>query len=582
MRQVGKVGESTRMGIVLAGIVSMIAASVLAAAPPLAALASPVDAEAEASGSDHGSLDVAQQASPTSEPNVFDVDTAVTGRDYAANTRHVLFLLDRTGSIGQADYKAIASRTVELAKRLTRTGQVQVSFVLFAGTAEKPESVYYDGWEVPRDLDHLKKPDLTNAKGVNALEQVSGNVVSQGGAWTANRRWLNPYTGESEFYGNERWTSWKAAFDGAKTIMNDNTLPTDVVFFSDGSPYAEGKWSTSELTNAAIDAAKKVLANDPNVQSFNVVGLDRSGMNKTTMQRLANEAVPGKGALTISADPDKIISAIEDTVTCKVFSAMSARDVSIKMDLTKHVLPAVMDDHGRVKVKVTIEEHGKTTTLTEGDGYDYSFDAAAKTLTIKLKNQLDGAQTAHIRFSVKPTSETLKKALAGEKGPDGNGWPATSGPAGTHIDQAGDLVHSAGVAATILPQLARLTYDGNEGVGDMSGHAFTVAAGTTLAREQYDVRSEFRYEGHEFAGWCLDPLCKSGPVQSTLTLPAGTTTLYAHWLQPSLPTTGETAGDSASTAVMYAMGGSLLLVGVILLTIAVGRRTREGTGPAVN
>lgn len=513
---------------------------------------------------------MAQQASPTSEPNVFDVDTAVTGRDYAANTRHVLFLLDRTGSIGQADYKAIASRTVELAKRLTRTGQVQVSFVLFAGTAEKTASVYYDGWEVPRDLDHLKKPDLTNAKGVNALEQVSGNVVSQGGAWTANRRWLNPYTGESEFYGNELGTSWNAAFDGAKTIMKDNTLPTDVVFFSDGSPYAEGKWNTSEL------------ANDPNVQSFNVVGLDRSGMNKTTMQRLANEAVPGKGALTISADPDKIISAIEDTVTCKVFSAMSARDVSVKMDLTKHVLPAVMDDHGRVKVKVTIEEHGKTTTLTEGDGYDYSFDAAAKTLTIKLKNQLDGAQTAHIRFSVKPTSETLKKALAGEKGPDGNGWPATSGPAGTHIDQAGDLVHSAGVAATILPQLARLTYDGNEGVGDMSGHAFTVAAGTTLAREQYDVRSEFRYEGHEFAGWCLDPLCKSGPVQSTLTLPAGTTTLYAHWLQPSLPATGETAGDSASTAVMYAMGGSLLLVGVILLTIAVGRRTREGTGPAVN
>lgn len=545
-----------------------------------------VDAEAEASGSDHGSLDVAQQASPTSEPNVFDVDTAVTGRDYAANTRHVLFLLDRTGSIGQADYKAIASRTVELAKRLTRTGQVQVSFVLFAGTAEKPESVYYDGWEVPRDLDHLKRPDLTNAKGVNALEQVSGNVVSQNGAWVgawaANRRWLNPYTGESEFYGNELGTSWNAAFDGAKTIMKDNTLPTDVVFFSDGSPYAEGKWSTSELTNAAIDAAKKVLANDPNVQSFNVVGLDRSGMNKTTMQRLANEAVPGKGALTISADPDKIISAIEDTVTCKVFSAMSARDVSVKMDLTKHVLPAVMDDHGRVKVKVTIEEHGKTTTLTEGDGYDYSFDAAAKTVTIKLKNQLDGAQTAHIRFSVKPTSETLRKALAGEKGQDGNGWPATSGPAGTHIDQAGDLVHSAGVAATILPQLARLTYDGNEGVGDMSGHAFTVAAGTTLAREQYDVRSEFRYEGHEFAGWCLDPLCKSGPVQSTLTLPAGTTTLYAHWLQPSLPATGETAGDSASTAAMYAMGGSLLLVGVILLTIAVGRRTREGTGPAVN
>lgn len=574
MRQVGKVGESTRMGIVLAGIVSMIAASVLAAAAPPSALASPVDAEAEASGSDHGSLDVAQQASPTSEPNVFDVDTAVTGRDYAANTRHVLFLLDRTGSIGQADYKAIASRTVELAKRLTRTGQVQVSFVLFAGTAEKPESVYYDGWEVPRDLDHLKRPDLTNAKGVNALEQVSGNVVSQNGAWVgawaANRRWLNPYTGESEFYGNELGTSWNAAFDGAKTIMKDNTLPTDVVFFSDGVPSEKGKWNTSEL------------ANDPNVQSFNVVGLDRSGMNKTTMQRLANEAVPGKGALTISADPDKIISAIEDTVTCKVFSAMSARDVSVKMDLTKHVLPAVMDDHGRVKVKVTIEEHGKTTTLTEGDGYNYSFDAAAKTVTIKLKNQLDGAQTAHIRFSVKPTSETLKKTLGGEKGPDGNGWPATSAPAGTHIDQAGDLVHSAGVAATILPQLARLTYEGNGGVGDMSGHAFTVAAGTTLAREQYDVRSEFRYEGHEFAGWCLDPLCKSGPVQSTLTLPAGTTTLYAHWLQPSLPATGETAGDSASTAVMYAMGGSLLLVGVILLTIAVGRRTREGTGPAVN
>lgn len=561
------VSKSTRMMAALAGVVSMIAASLLAA--PLAALASPVDAEA--SGSDHGSLDVTQQASPTNEPNVFNVDTVVTGKDYAANSRHVLFLLDRTGSIGQTNYKEIASRTAELAKRLTKTGQVQVSFVLFAGIAKEPASVYYDGWEVPKDLDHLKRPDLTNAKGVNALEQVSGNIVSTS---AANGRWLNPYTGESEFYGTETATNWKAAFDGAKIIMAGNDLPTDVVFFSDGGPSTPGN-GTAAATNVAINTAKKVLATDPNVQSFNVIGLDRANMNKPPMQRLANEAVPGKGSLTISADTNKIISAIEDTVTSKVFSAVSARDVSIKMDLTKHVLPAVMDEHGRVKVTVTIEEHGNTTTLTEGDGYDYSFDAAAKTVSIRLKRQLDGAQKVHVLFSVKPTSETLRKALDGEKGPNGNGWPATSDPAVTHVDQAGDLVHSTGVAATILPQLARLTYGGNGGVGDMSGHAFTVAAGTTLAREQYDVRNEFRYEGHEFAGWCLDPLCKSGPLQSTLTLPAGTTTLYAHWLQPSLPATGETAGREDTTAVMYAMGVSLLLVGFILLTIDVGRREKS-------
>ena len=83
----------------------------------------------------------------TDKPNVFDVNLSATGRDYAKNREHALFVLDRTGSVGQAEYDEIANAVRSLGRRLMATGQVQVSVVLFAGGAGEENSVWYDGYE---------------------------------------------------------------------------------------------------------------------------------------------------------------------------------------------------------------------------------------------------------------------------------------------------------------------------------------------------------------------------------------------------------------------------------------------------
>ena len=92
-----------------------------------------VAANALAADSDEPGLTASKTV--TDKPNVFDVNLSATGRDYAKNREHALFVLDRTGSVGQAEYDEIANAVRSLGRRLMATGQVQVSVVLFAGGA---------------------------------------------------------------------------------------------------------------------------------------------------------------------------------------------------------------------------------------------------------------------------------------------------------------------------------------------------------------------------------------------------------------------------------------------------------------
>ena len=89
-------------------------------------------------GSEKG-LAVSKTVAATDTANVFDVNLSATGRDWAKNKEHALFVLDRTGSVGQAGYDEIANMVRSLGKRLMATGQVQVSVVLFAGSAKEEE-----------------------------------------------------------------------------------------------------------------------------------------------------------------------------------------------------------------------------------------------------------------------------------------------------------------------------------------------------------------------------------------------------------------------------------------------------------
>ena len=94
-----------------------------------------------AADTDEPGLTASKTVTATDKPNVFDVNLSATGRDYAKNREHALFVLDRTGSVGQAEYDEIANAVRSLGRRLMATGQVQVSVVLFAGGAGEENSV---------------------------------------------------------------------------------------------------------------------------------------------------------------------------------------------------------------------------------------------------------------------------------------------------------------------------------------------------------------------------------------------------------------------------------------------------------
>ena len=168
-------------------------------------------AMAAEAGAEKG-LAVSKTVTATDTPNVFNVNLSATGRDWAKNKQHALFILDRTGSVGQAEYDEIANMVCSLGKRLMATGQVQVSVVLFAGGALEENSVWHDGYENvvthstnPADLDKIMVPVSTT-------------------------------THNGVFYGSEYGTNWQTGFDGASNVMANEQLPTDVFFFSDGLP----------------------------------------------------------------------------------------------------------------------------------------------------------------------------------------------------------------------------------------------------------------------------------------------------------------------------------------------------------
>lgn len=191
-----------------------------------------------AADTDEPGLTASKTVTATDKPNVFDVNLSATGRDYAKNREHALFVLDRTGSVGQAEYDEIANAVRSLGRRLMATGQVQVSVVLFAGGAGEENSVWYDGYENmvthstnPADLDRIMVP-------------VSTTTTTHNGV----------------FYGSEYGTNWEAAFDGASNVMAHEQLPTDVFFFSDGHPNtwagADGYKEEEEAYSRALSRAR--------------------------------------------------------------------------------------------------------------------------------------------------------------------------------------------------------------------------------------------------------------------------------------------------------------------------------------
>lgn len=477
-----------------------------------------------AADTDEPGLTASKTVTATDKPNVFDVNLSATGRDYAKNKEHALFVLDRTGSVGQSEYDEIANMVRGLGRRLMATGQVQVSVVLFAGGAQEKESVWYDGYENvvthstnPADLDRIMVP-------------VSTTTTTHNGV----------------FYGSEYGTNWEAAFDGASNVMAHEQLPTDVFFFSDGHPNtwagADG-YKEEEAYSHALSRVREFAASyGDHIQNFTSIGLQRDNQDLSKLEHLSKDVFGAKAKTEFSSTGDQVSEDLESNVENELMTGGFAKGVTLTDQLSGNVKPVSTDTKGRPGLSVGVStDGGKATTLVEGKDYEYTY--ANNRISVRLLNQLKGSQTVTVTIPVKPTDKVLQQAVAGQPGPDTgdpdtgslsagkHGWYSNTGTnTVTHTSPNTGATGTSTLPKPVIPvQVARLQYDKNAetATGDMGKDAVTAPAGS----EQAIAANKFANANYTFQGWNTQADGKGMTYQKgdKLTLPAGTTVLYAQW-----------------------------------------------------
>ena len=477
-----------------------------------------------AADTDEPGLTASKTVTATDKPNVFDVNLSATGRDYAKNREHALFVLDRTGSVGQAEYDEIANAVRSLGRRLMATGQVQVSVVLFAGSAREENSVWYDGYENmvthstnPADLDRIMVPVSTTT------------------------------THNGVFYGSEYGTNWEAAFDGASNVMAHEQLPTDVFFFSDGHPNtwagADGYKEEEEAYSRALPRAREFAASyGDHIQNFTSIGLQRDGQDLSKLEHLSKDVFGAKAKTEFSSTGDQVSEDLESNVENELMTGGFAKGVTLTDQLSGNVKPVSTDTKGRPGLSVGVStDGGKATTLVEGKDYEYTY--SNNRISVRLLNQLKGSQTVTVTIPVKPTDKVLQQAVAGQPGPDTgdpdtgslsagkHGWYSNTGTnTVTHTSPNTGATGTSTLPKPVIPvQVARLQYDKNAetATGDMGKDAVTAPAGS----EQAIAANKFANANYTFQGWNTQADGKGMAYAKgdKLTLPAGTTVLYAQW-----------------------------------------------------
>lgn len=479
-----------------------------------------------AADTDEPGLTASKTVTATDKPNVFDVNLSATGRDYVKNKEHALFVLDRTGSVGQSEYDEIANMVRGLGRRLMATGQVQVSVVLFAGGAGEENSVWYDGYENmvthstnPADLDRIMVP-------VSTTTTTTHNGV---------------------FYGSEYGTNWDAAFDGASNVMAHEQLPTDVFFFSDGHPNtwagADGYKEEEEAYSRALSHAREFAASyGDHIQNFTSIGLQRGGQDLSKLEHLSKDVFGAKAKTEFASTGDQISEDLESNVENELMTGGFAKGVTLTDQLSGNVRPVSTDTKGRPGLSVGVStDGGKATTLVEGKDYEYTY--ANNRMSVRLLNQLKGSQTVTVTIPVKPTDKVLQQAVAGQPGPDTgdpdtgilsagkHGWYSNTGTnTVTHTSPNTGATGTSTLPRPVIPvQVARLQYDKNAetATGDMGKDAVTAPAGS----EQAIAANKFANANYTFQGWNTQADGKGMTYQKgdKLTLPEGTTVLYAQW-----------------------------------------------------
>ena len=432
--------------------------------------------------------------------------------------------------LDHASLDEIANAVRSLGRRLMATGQVQVSVVLFAGGAGEENSVWYDGYENmvthstdPADLDRIMVP-------VSTTTTTTHNGV---------------------FYGSEYGTNWEAAFDGASNVMAHEQLPTDVFFFSDGHPntwagadgYKEEEEEEEEAYSRALSRAREFAASyGDHIQNFTSIGLQRDGQDLSKLEHLSKDVFGAKAKTEFSSTGDQVSEALFSNVENELMTGGFAKGVTLTDQLSGNVKPVSTDTKGRPGLSVGVStDGGKATTLVEGKDYEYAY--SNNRMSVKLLNQLKGSQTVTVMIPVKPTDKVLQQAVQGQTGPDvgdpntgdlsagKHGWYSNTGTnTVTHVSPNTGSTGTSTLPKPVIPvQVAKLLYDKNatKATGDMSKSTVTAPAGS----EQTIVANGFTNTNYIFTGWNTqaDGQGKTYSKGDKLTLPAGTTVLYAQW-----------------------------------------------------
>ena len=330
----------------------------------------------------------------------------VTGKVGEADPIDILLIVDKSGSMegnGVTNVNTAISTLTDTLKKANIRAQVKLAVVTFSGNDE-----YYDSpWN---DADLAQN-------------------------WTD----LNSFTWKLE--SPTGGTNWQAGIKkGEEVLQSGSGTKKYVVFLTDGNPtfrynssgYTEGT-GYSDSSGYNYDAAITEWNNSPTLKAATgkyVIDATSSGSAncKTLAQTLSGNAadyltenyLKGNDKTSITNSFNKIANAI---------AYPSYNNVTITDTLSDYAEFTTKDKQGRPAIQVykgtktyTKDTSGKTTgiqsvkqekTLVEGTDkdYEYTYNPATKTVTVKLNGKLEQNKTYWIEFDIKPTEKAYKEYL---------------------------------------------------------------------------------------------------------------------------------------------------------------------------
>lgn len=363
-------------------------------------------------------LDVSKQVDIVSDnngniiPNEYLLTLSANGRTWTKN-KHLIFILDRTGSLTQPVYDEVTDSLISLSQDLISQGNVRISCVLFSGTNNNPDSQYYSGYYIPfidsqniSDFEKIRVPVSTTVTGIiNGID----------------------YTGEQ--YGG---TSWHSGFLGLSDIMNEiqgkDSDEVDIVFFSDGDTNAyvndDGQCVSDGGSGKAIVKASETLSkvletHKEQISSFSSVGLDVTGAALTTMENFHNTAVAPyanymEQSMIKTSMAKDVIELIRDNVEKNITAHLS--NIHFYDTLSENVRPSAFDELSRLAISAYIEDTNTQhkELLSENTDYDYVYDSNTNTISCTYKHPLPQDSRVIIEIRLRPSALAYQKAMNNE------------------------------------------------------------------------------------------------------------------------------------------------------------------------